>query len=90
MSIDDMDDSWFDDHLERELQKLFEGKVTLNDFKCFIMPNAHYLNLPVGHKAYTIKGILAEHTYDNPGISDERMTEIIKEQLIVRGLCHTE
>jgi len=78
-----MDDEWFDKHLEKELEKLFSGKTSLREFKCFLMPNAWYLDLPLGHKAYTIKGILAEqHTYDNPGISDERMTEIIKEQLL--------
>jgi len=76
------DAEWFDKHLEQELQKLFEGKTTLSQFKCFLMPNAWYLDFPLEHKVYKIKGMLAEqHTYDNPSIPDEKMVEILKREL---------
>lgn len=77
-----MDDAWFDKHLKKELKRLFEGKTNLREFKCFLMPNAWYLKLPVDHKVYEIKAILAEqHTYGNPSISDEKMIETLKVQL---------
>jgi hypothetical protein len=72
------DAQWFDKHLEQELQKLFTGKTDLSGFKCFLMPNAWYLDLPLDHKVHEIKGILAEqHTYDS-SMSDEKMVEILK------------
>jgi hypothetical protein len=76
------DAEWFDKHLERELQNLFSGKTNLSGFKLFLMPNAWWLDLPLGHKAHEIKGILAEqHTYDYPSMSDEKMVEILKKEL---------
>ena len=77
------DTEWFNKNLEDELENLFSGKSNLNQFKCFLMPNAHYLDLPNDHKVHDIKAILAEqHTYDNPSMSDERMIEILKEHLL--------
>ena len=72
--------SWFDEELDSQLNQLLDGKITLSTFKCFLMPNAWYLDLPEDHKALTIKCILAEQNTYAANHSDEEVIEWLRKE----------
>ncbi len=74
--------AWFDKQLDIELENLLKGKSSLNSFKCFLMPNSHYLDLPADHKAYTIKLILAEQYTPPNNLTDEEMIRHLKREFL--------